>query len=112
MLVYNDGRHDFDEAYLFPLPPPRRNMRPNKLRWTLPDGFEPINAAAYFRLWRGADPDWEAKLAEVLQRRDGAARELAATGWEPPVADAAAAGGAGGDPVSAEQRLIQGLRLQ
>lgn len=106
MLVYNDDRHDFDEAFMFPLAPPERRLRPSKLRWALPDGFEPVNAAAYFRLWRGADPEWEAKVREVVQRRESAAEALHASGWVAPVeADIAAA-----DPAARE--LVQGLRVQ
>eukprot|EP00892_Ulva_mutabilis_P001978 jgi/Ulvmu1/11781/UM008_0195.1 len=106
MLVYNDGRHDFDEAHMFPLAPAPRRVRPSKLRWNLPDGFEPVNAAAYYRLWRGADPEWEAKLDEVTARRDAAAAALAAAGWTPPVQDNVA------DADAAVQKLMQGLRIQ
>lgn len=105
MLVYNDDRHDFDEAFMFPLQPPRRNMRASKLRWNLPDGFEPINAAAYYQLWRGDDPAWEAKLQEVLQRREATAQEVAASGWQPPVVDDA-------DLDPATHKMIQGRRIQ
>jgi hypothetical protein len=67
--VYNDDQHDFDEAFMFPLEPPARVLQPNKQRWNLPEGFTPLNALAYYSLWKGADEDWEqkAKDAEAAQ---------------------------------------------
>jgi hypothetical protein len=67
LLVYNDARHDFDEAFMFPLQPRKRNLRPNKARWHLPEGFTPFNAKAYYNLWRGADDEWREKLEATEQ---------------------------------------------
>jgi hypothetical protein len=71
LLVYNDDQHDFDEAFMFPLEPPARVLRPNKLRWNLPEGFTPLNVHAYYSLWKGSDEDWEkkAKQTEAAQVR-------------------------------------------
>ena len=95
LLVYNDAEHDFDGRALFPLHLPDPPARASKLRWIAPDGFEPVNAAAFYRLWRGADAAWADKLAALDEQR------AAAVAGAPEVADAAAA-----------RQLMQGLRLQ
>lgn len=95
LLIYNGPEHDFDDAALFPLAMPPRKLRPSKLRWHLPEGYAPMNAASFFRNWMGCDPDWEAKMAEVL------AREAAEAAAAPPLAS---------DSPSLVER--QGLRLQ
>lgn len=95
LLIYNDAEHDFDGRALFPLELPEPPARPSKLRWNAPEGFEPVNAAAFYRLWRGADPAWEEKMAALEARRAEAVEGA------PEVADAAAA-----------RQLMQGLRVQ
>jgi hypothetical protein len=105
LILYNDDRHDFDEACVFRMAPPVQKLRRNKLRWNLPEGFTPLNPAAYYNLWKGSDPAWEEKLLEILRRRDEEA--VVAEGAKVPVEllesdgnDAKASG------------LSQGLRVQ
>lgn len=50
---------------MFPLDPPERVLRPNKLRWNLPEGFTPLNIHAYYSLWKGSDEEWERKAKET-----------------------------------------------
>jgi hypothetical protein len=69
LLVYKDNRHDFDERYMFPLALPPRPMRSSKHRWSLPEGFEPINGEAFYAMWKGSDPDWASKIKALAAKR-------------------------------------------
>lgn len=69
MLVYPDDRHDFDERHMFPLALRPRPERRNKMRWNLPEGFEPINGLAFYTLWKGVDPEWASKMKALATKR-------------------------------------------
>lgn len=94
LLIYNDDRHDFDGRLLFALALPPRPEKRSKLRWHLPDGFEPMNGPAFYNLWQGSDPGW-AEKKKALERKRAAEAE----------AHPELSGEVGGP-------LMQGLRVQ
>jgi hypothetical protein len=69
VLIYENAEHDFDARYMFKLDLPSAPSRPSKHRWKLPEGFEPVNAAEFYCMWRGADKDWAEKLASIQAQR-------------------------------------------
>jgi hypothetical protein len=72
VLVYNGAEHDFDGRHLWPLAVPPRPARPSKLRWNLPEGYEPVNGDAYYVLWQGVDEDCAARARELAAARAAA----------------------------------------
>lgn len=70
LVIYNNDDHDFNEEFMFQMKLNPRSVRPNKARWVLPEGFSPMNPAAYWRAWKGADPEWEAKMVAAVAQNE------------------------------------------
>jgi hypothetical protein len=94
LLIYEDTEHDFDAQYMFNLKLPSPRERPSKLRWNLPEGFEPVNAAKFYHLWRGADGKWAEKLA-LLEAQRATSKSVAQEAED-----------------ALSWRMMQGMRLQ